>query len=145
MAFWHSQNAINTTEFSLLLYCTKHSIMHERIRYVAQTDPIDNMIQELRRGIIVLAVLAQLQEEQYGYSVIKLLAERGLDVDQGTLYPLLRRLETQGLLQSRWVLEEARPRRYYRISADGLALLPRLRQEWAKIVATVDPLLAVNE
>jgi PadR family transcriptional regulator, regulatory protein PadR len=93
------------------------------------------------RSIIVLAVLAQLQEEQYGYSVIKLLAERGLEVDQGTLYPLLRRLETQGLLQSRWVLEEARPRRYYRISSEGETLLPRLREEWAKIVATVDPLL----
>lgn len=110
---------------------------------MAQIDPIDNLIQELRRGIIVLAVLAQLQQEQYGYEVIKLLAERGLEVDQGTLYPLLRRLETQGLLQSRWVLEEARPRRYYRISPEGEALLPRLREEWAKIVATVDPLLTL--
>ena len=111
---------------------------------MAQVDPIETLNQELRRGIIVLAVLAQLQEEQYGYSVIKLLAEKGLEVDQGTLYPLLRRLETQGLLQSRWVLEEARPRRYYRISAEGQALLPRLRAEWAKIVATVDPLLAAE-
>ena len=111
---------------------------------MAQTDPIDNLVQELRRGIIVLAVLAQLQEEEYGYSVIKLLAERGFEVDQGTLYPLLRRLESQGLLESRWALEEARPRRYYRISQEGKSLLPRLRQEWAKIVTTVDPLLAEN-
>lgn len=111
---------------------------------MAQTDPLDNLVQELRRGIIVLAVLAQLQEEQYGYEVIKLLAERGLEVDQGTLYPLLRRLENQGLLESRWALEEARPRRYYRISAEGQNLLPRLREEWAKIVSTVEPLLAAG-
>lgn len=111
---------------------------------MTQVEHIDNLIQELRRGIIVLAVLAQLQEEQYGYSVIKLLAERGLDVDQGTLYPLLRRLETQGLLESRWALEDSRPRRYYRISEQGKALLPRLREEWAKIVAVIDPLLSVG-
>jgi len=110
---------------------------------MTQTEPIDNLIQELRRGILVLAVLAQLQEEQYGYEVIKLLAERGLEIDQGTLYPLLRRLETQGLLQSRWALEEARPRRYYSLSEQGAALLPRLREEWAKIVATIDPLLTL--
>jgi PadR family transcriptional regulator, regulatory protein PadR len=103
--------------------------------------PIDNLIQELRRGVIVLAVLSQLQEEQYGYSVIKLLSERGLEVDQGTLYPLLRRLESQGLLESRWALEEARPRRYYVISAAGRQVLPRLREEWQKIVATIDPLM----
>lgn len=104
-------------------------------------EPVDNLIQELRRGVIVLAVLSQLQEEQYGYSIIKLLSERGLEVDQGTLYPLLRRLETQSLLESRWVLEEARPRRYYVISEEGRKILPRLREEWAKIVKTIDPLL----
>lgn len=109
---------------------------------MAQADAIDNIIQELRRGIIVLAVLAQLQEEQYGYAVIKQLADHGLDVDQGTLYPLLRRLESQGLLESNWILEDSRPRRYYRISEAGRALLPRLREEWAHIVATLDPLLA---
>ena len=58
----------------------------------------DNFIQELRRGVIILAVLGSLREEQYGYSILKSLSDQGLDVDQGTLYPLLRRLETQGLL-----------------------------------------------
>lgn len=111
---------------------------------MAQTDQIDNLIQELRRGVIVLAVLAQLQEEQYGYEVIKLLGERGLEVDQGTLYPLLRRLENQGLLESRWDVEDSRPRRYYRISEQGKAILPRLRDEWSKIVATIDPLLSTS-
>ena len=59
---------------------------------------VDNILQELRRGVIVLAVLSQLQDEQYGYSVMKLLSERGLDIDQGTLYPLLRRLEVKACL-----------------------------------------------
>ena len=84
-----------------------------------QDQIVENLIQELRRGVIALAVLSQLREEQYGYSVMKLLAEKGFEVDQGTLYPLLRRLESQGLLESLWRIEEARPRRYYVISAEG--------------------------
>jgi DNA-binding PadR family transcriptional regulator len=107
-----------------------------------QQSQVDNIVQELRRGVVVLAVLSQLQEEQYGYNVLKLLAERGFSIDQGTLYPLLRRLETQGLLESRWRLEEARPRRYYVISAEGQAVLARLREEWASLSATLEPLLA---
>lgn len=102
---------------------------------------LDNMVLELRRGVIVLAVLNQLQEEQYGYSVMKLLSDQGLEVDQGTLYPLLRRLESQGLLESRWRVEEARPRRYYVVSSAGRAMLPRLKQEWDRIVSTLDKFL----
>ena len=98
-----------------------------------QNETLINLIQELRRGVIVLAVLNRLQEEQYGYSILKDLSERGLEVDQGTLYPLLRRLETQGLLESKWRLEEARPRRYYVISAEGRRILPLLSDEWEKI------------
>lgn len=106
-----------------------------------QDQVVLNLIQELRRGVIVLAVLSQLQEEQYGYSIMKLLSERGLDVDQGTLYPLLRRLESQGLLESRWRIEEARPRRYYVISPEGRRALPKLHEEWSKMVTTIEPLL----
>jgi DNA-binding PadR family transcriptional regulator len=97
---------------------------------------------ELRRGVIVLAVLSQLGSEQYGYSLLKLLADQGLDVDQGTLYPLLRRLEAQGYLQSVWKLEEARPRRYYVISPEGKKVLPKLKKEWAGIVSVMDKMLA---
>jgi DNA-binding PadR family transcriptional regulator len=104
---------------------------------MANDGTIENMVLELRRGVIVLAVLSQLQEEQYGYSVLKLLSDQGLEVDQGTLYPLLRRLEGQGLLESHWRVEEARPRRYYVISPEGKALLPRLVEEWQRIVATM--------
>jgi DNA-binding PadR family transcriptional regulator len=102
---------------------------------------LENTTLELRRGVIVLAVLSQLGEEQYGYSLLKLLSDQGLDVDQGTLYPLLRRLETQGLLHSTWKLEEARPRRYYVISQDGRELLPKLKTEWENIVAMMGKML----
>jgi PadR family transcriptional regulator PadR len=102
----------------------------------------ENITLELRRGVIVLAVLSQLAGEQYGYSLLKSLADLGLEVDQGTLYPLLRRLESQGLLASVWKLEEARPRRYYVISTEGKKLLPRLKEEWNSIVAVMKKMLA---
>jgi PadR family transcriptional regulator, regulatory protein PadR len=103
---------------------------------------LENNVLELRRGVIVLAVLSQLGEEQYGYSLLKLLSDQGLELDQGTLYPLLRRLESQGLLESVWKLEEARPRRYYVISEAGKEILPQLKNEWAGIVAMMDQMLA---
>ena len=102
----------------------------------------ENVTLELRRGVIVLAVLSQLTEEQYGYSLLKGLSDLGLEVDQGTLYPLLRRLESQGLLESVWKLEEARPRRYYVISAQGKKILPRLKAEWNSIVAVMKKMIA---
>jgi PadR family transcriptional regulator PadR len=102
----------------------------------------ENVTLELRRGVIVLAVLSQLSVEQYGYSLLKSLSDLGLEVDQGTLYPLLRRLESQGLLASVWKLEEARPRRYYVISAEGKKLLPRLKEEWNSIVAVMKKMIA---
>lgn len=104
--------------------------------------PVENMTLELRRGVIVLAALSQLSEAQYGYSLLKNLADLGLEVDQGTLYPLLRRLEAQGLLESVWKLEEARPRRYYVVSAAGRKLLPKLKDEWNSIVAVMKKMLA---
>ena len=102
---------------------------------------IDNLILEMRRGVIVLAVLSQCSQEQYGYSLMKSLSEKGLEIDQGTLYPLLRRLETQGLLSSSWRLEDARPRRYYMISSDGQAILPRLIEEWDSMVQMMKHML----
>ena len=103
---------------------------------------LENTILELRRGVIVLGVLSQLKEEQYGYSLLKLLSDQGLELDQGTLYPLLRRLENQGLLASVWKIEEARPRRYYVISPEGLEMLPRLKEEWQRIVSMMEKMLA---
>jgi len=109
---------------------------------MANTESLENVVLELRRGVIVLAALSQLGTEQYGYSLLKQLSDLGLEVDQGTLYPLLRRLEAQGLLESVWKLEEARPRRYYVISAEGKKILPKMKKEWAGIVTVMDKMLA---
>lgn len=94
------------------------------------TEPFENLRQELRRGALVLAVLAQLREEHYGYTLRKTLAERGLTVDEGTLYPLLRRLEGQGLLASEWREEDKRQKRFYRLSPEGTRTVTRLVAEW---------------
>ena len=102
---------------------------------------MQNIINELRRGIIILAVLSQLDKEQYGYSLLKKLSDQGLELDQGTLYPLLRRLESQGLLQSSWNVEGSRPRRYYVISPEGLKILPKLKEEWNQNVSMMERML----
>ncbi len=108
---------------------------------MSSNDMYENTLNELRRGMIVLAVLSQLNEEQYGYSLLKRLSEQGLELDQGTLYPLLRRLESQGLLSSDWNTEGSRPRRYYVISPEGQEMLPRLKEEWNKIVSMMKKML----
>ena len=102
---------------------------------------LENLSQELRRGVITLAVLNQLGEAQYGYSLMKRLTDKGLDVDQGTLYPLLRRLEQRGLLDSEWKVEGSRPRRYYLLSPAGKDLLPVLNNEWDQIVKVMNGLI----
>jgi len=98
-------------------------------------DPqlFENLRLELRRGSLILAVLAQLRGEQYGYTLRKALAEHGMAIDEGTLYPLLRRLETQGLLVSEWREEEKRNKRFYRLSPDGKLMLQQLLDEWKSI------------
>jgi DNA-binding PadR family transcriptional regulator len=101
-----------------------------------------NLVQELRRGVIVLAVLSQLDQEQYGYSLMKRLEAQGMLIDQGTLYPLLRRLEEQGLLASDWRVETSRPRRYYILSGLGREVLQEMILEWQRIKTTVDELLS---
>ncbi|MCC6500314.1 MAG: PadR family transcriptional regulator [Anaerolineales bacterium] len=104
---------------------------------------VQNMLLELRRGVLSLAVLSQLGKEQYGYSLLKALADQGMEIDQSTLYPLLRRLEAQGLLQSDWrIVDEARPRRYYVISAQGKAALAKLKKEWSAMAATMTKMLS---
>src|SRR5882762_5112822 len=96
---------------------------------------------ELRRGSLVLAVLAALRTERYGYTLRKALAGQGMEIDEGTLYPLLRRLETQGLLASEWREEEKRNKRFYRLSADGKLILKQLAAEWKSINASLDGIL----
>jgi len=104
-------------------------------------DIHEKLNQELRRGALVLAALACLQEEKYGYALIDELARHGLEIDQGTLYPLLRRLEEQGLLKSEWKVEGSHPRRYYVISPTGNELLIALKADWQKMTEVMDALL----
>ena len=101
----------------------------------------DKLSQEIRRGILVLATLSQLGEPKYGYALIDDLSRQGLDIEQGTLYPLLRRLEEQGLLQSEWNVEGSRPRRYYVISSAGREILQDLINEWQATVEVMDQLI----
>jgi DNA-binding PadR family transcriptional regulator len=105
----------------------------------------ETILQELRRGLLTLAVLSQLEEEQYGYSLLTRLAEQGMEIDQGTLYPLLRRLEAQGMLESAWRLIDARPRRYYVLSPQGRQVLPRLAAEWQRMGQVMEGLLKRSE
>src|SRR5580704_13170190 len=104
-------------------------------------SPFENLKLELRRGCLVLAVLAQLRAEHYGYTLRKALADEGLEIEESTLYPLLRRLETQGLLTSEWREEDKRNKRFYRLSAEGEAILKQLTAEWRDINASLNRLL----
>lgn len=96
---------------------------------------------ELRRGIVVLATLSQLRAPRYGYQLRQALAEKGMAIEEGTLYPLLRRLEAQGVLKSEWKIEDGPPRRYYSLNAEGRKLLKRLTGSWQGMNAAMDRLL----
>lgn len=104
-------------------------------------DLFESMRLELRRGSLVLAVLACLRTERYGYTLRQALAADGLEMEESTLYPLLRRLESQGLLDSEWREEEKRRKRFYRLSAAGEAMLSALTDEWRGINASLDKML----
>jgi len=106
-----------------------------------QSDVFENLRLELRRGCLILAVMAALKNEQYGYTLRKLLADHGMVIDEGTLYPLLRRLESQGLLKSQWREEDKRNKRFYRLSPEGKAILKQLLAEWQGIGASLNDIL----
>ena len=93
----------------------------------------ENLRLELRRGCLTLAVLGQLRQEHYGYTLRKALAAKGMAIDESTLYPLLRRLESQGLLTSEWREEEKRNKRFYKLSPEGEDVFTRLIEEWNEI------------
>ncbi len=101
----------------------------------------ENLRLELRRGCLIVAVLAQLKTERYGYTLRKALADDGLAIDEGTLYPLLRRLESQGLLVSEWREEDKRNKRFYRLSPDGERILRQLLDEWRNLNGSLDRIL----
>ena len=107
-------------------------------------DHFENLRLELRRGCLVLAVLAKLCTQHYGYTLRKALADRGMEIDENTLYPLLRRLESQGLLLSEWREEDKRNKRFYRLSEEGQSVLERLLVEWRSINGAIENLLEAS-
>lgn len=102
---------------------------------------LNSLILELRRGTIILCVLSQLNEPQYGYSLITLLEEKKISIDAGTLYPLLRRLEKQNLLVSNWDVNSTKPRKYYELSDFGRTIYKQLSEQWIEMSKTMDELL----
>ena len=107
----------------------------------ASPEVFENLRLELRRGCLTLAVLTQLRTERYGYTLRKALADEGLEIDEGTLYPLLRRLESQGLLVSQWREEEKRNKRFYKLSPAGTETLTQLLAEWERINTSLTKIL----
>jgi len=104
-------------------------------------NELEKLRQEMRRGVIVLATLSQLEKAEYGYSLIKELNEKGFEVGQDTLYPLLRRLEKQELLDSEWRVEDPRPRRYYELNETGRELLKELKAAWTEQVKIIKEII----
>ncbi len=100
-------------------------------------ETLEKLRQEIRRGVIVLAVLGALREEHYGYSLGKTLKSMDINIDEGTLYPLVRRLEKQGLLVSEWREESKRKKRFYRLSDNGESVFRQLREEWLALNGSV--------
>lgn len=101
---------------------------------------VSGMVLELRRGTLILSVLSQLDKPQYGYSLVQKLSEKGIEIEVGTLYPLLRRLEKQELLESSWEIEDARPRRYYFLSRTGREVYAKMCDEWRQMVSSINGL-----
>jgi PadR family transcriptional regulator PadR len=115
--------------------------MRHTVRQPETADLFENLRLELRRGCLVLAVLAQLRTEQYGYTLRHTLGDAGLALDEGTLYPLLRRLESQGLLVSEWREEDSRNKRFYKLSPAGRTVLKQLEAEWQRINTSLSRML----
>ncbi len=106
---------------------------------------LNGLTQELRRGTIVMCVLAQLKKPRYGYSLVQLLTQAGMPTEAGTLYPLLRRLEKQGLLKSEWETEGAKPRKYYAITRQGQEVYDKLLAQWKEMTKTIGSITGEDE
>lgn len=111
----------------------------------ATAEILENLRSELRRGSLIVAVLGELRQEQYGYTLRKSLEEHGISMDEGTLYPLLRRLETQGLLSSEWREQDKRNKRFYRLSPQGEVILTQLLLDWENLSQSIRAILQQSE
>jgi len=105
---------------------------------------LETHLKELRRGSVLLACLLILRNPGYGYGLLERLEEVGIEVDANTLYPMLRRLEKQGLLTSEWDTDGARPRKYYATSEEGLVLAAELMSSWLAMTRTLEQLNQEN-
>lgn len=112
---------------------------------MAHDDIVSSMVLELRRGTLVMLVLSQLREPAYGYALVKSLADHGIPIEANTLYPLMRRLESQGLLASEWDNGGSKPRKYYRTTDEGLRVLHEVEAQWRVLCGGVDKLLEAGE
>lgn len=108
-------------------------------------DLLEGLVLELRRGTIILSVLSQLNCAHYGYSLVLMLEKKGINIEAGTLYPLLRRLEKQGLLESSWEMESAKPRKYYKLSEYGRYIYKKLCEQWFVMTRHMDALIKGEE
>ena len=115
--------------------------MSRTVDITMNPEVLENLRLELRRGCLIVAVLAELRHEQYGYTLRKSLAEHGIAIDEGTLYPLLRRLETQGLLASEWREQDKRNKRFYRLAPEGGLILTHLLADWETMYSSLEAIL----
>ena len=124
------------------IYCLAYTVRHIVVGILMnESEHYQKLKLELRRGVLILAVLAELREEHYGYSLRKKLSQKGLDIDEGTLYPLMRRLEKQELLISDWRVENNRKKRFYQLSEIGKITLEQLTQDWQNVESTLTNIL----
>ncbi len=144
----HRETSRSRSIQSLYLFIIIHLtivyvIQYNRVEVKAMVEQtvLSQLIVELRRGTQILFVLSQLKDMQYGYSLLQSLEDKDVNIEAGTLYPLLRRLESQGILSSQWDTTESRPRKYYTLSDDGRELYAVLKQEWNTISKEMDALL----
>lgn len=104
-------------------------------------EVVAGLIQEFRRGTLIMLVLSQLKNPMYGYNLVKVLEDADIPIEGNTLYPLMRRLETQGLLKSEWETEGAKPRKYYVITEDGMIVLEKITEHWREFSGSIERLL----
>lgn len=104
-------------------------------------EVVAGLIQELRRGTLIMLVLSQLKQPMYGYNLVKVLEEADIPIEGNTLYPLMRRLESQGLLKSEWETDGGKPRKYYVITEDGMIVLKKIKEHWKKFSISMEQLL----
>ena len=129
-----------TSRIDGVIHCVSYTVRAAG-RPALDGDLYESLRLELRRGSLTLGVLARLRQERYGYTLRQALAADGLEMEASTLYPLLRRLEAQGLLVSEWREEERRKKRFYRLSSEGEAMLARLLEEWRRMSGSLDKIL----